>query len=152
VKGAMMELVGGVHGVISPGSIGWKTTGASLFLVGGGHSTKTASAVTKTMGVSSEALGALHVKSGASITRVVSGAVNTTIAGSLKSTAGGAHNIKVGGVLKLKVGGSLTLNGATVTFVCGGSKVAASPGGVLIEAGTITITQSSKQSSKATHA
>jgi hypothetical protein len=103
------------------------------------------------MGISTETLGALHVKSDKDIVRVVTGAVSTNIAGALKSSSSGPHNIKVTGDLTIKVGGSMKMTGSVVAFVCGGSKVAASPGGVLIEASDITVTGDSKQSSDTAH-
>jgi type VI secretion system secreted protein VgrG len=147
----MMELIGAAHAVISQGSIGWKTTGASSFLVGAGHSTRTANASFQTTGASIETSAALHVKSAANISRSVTGALNTTVASAIKSTAGGKHSIKAGGALVFKVGGSMTLTGANVTFVCGGAKVSASPGGVLIEAPTITLSGNLNQSGSTAH-
>jgi type VI secretion system secreted protein VgrG len=151
VKGAYTELIGGVHGIVTPGSIGWKVTGPTTFLVGGSHSTKTAKAVHSTTGASKELLGSLQVTSGAEIARIVTGGFTANVGGALKSQAGGGFNLKVNGDLKLKVGGSLDLTGATVTFVCGSSKIAASSDGLLIEASTVTVSKTSKQSSKATH-
>jgi type VI secretion system secreted protein VgrG len=150
VKGVYTELIGALHGIITPGSIGWKTTGLSTFLVGGSHSTKTAKVHQTTSGASKELLGSSQIASGANLARIVTGGLTATV-GPLKSHAAGPFNLKVSGDLKLKVGGSLQLSGATVTFVCGGSKVAASSDGLLVEASTITVSKSSKQSSKTTH-
>jgi hypothetical protein len=135
----------------SPGSIGWKTTGLSTFVIGGSHSTKTRSCVYKVMGISTETLGALHVKSDQNINRVITGNVTTNIAGALKSTSKGPHNIKVTGDLTIKIGGAMTVTGGIVAFVCGSSKVAASADGVLIDASEITITGDSQQSSDTAH-
>ncbi|MFO0761618.1 MAG: hypothetical protein U0359_34570, partial [Byssovorax sp.] len=54
-------------------------------------------------------------------------------------------------MLTLKVGGTLTLNGAPVTFKCGGAKIVAGAGGVVLSAPTITINGSSSQSGSLTH-
>jgi type VI secretion system secreted protein VgrG len=150
VKGTYTELIGALHAIVTPGSIGWKTTGASTFLVGGSHSTKTAKAHQSTTGASKELLGSLQVASGSSLARIVTSGLTATV-GPLKSQAAGPFNLKVNGDLKLKVGGSLELSGATVTFVCGSSKIAASSDGLLVEASTITVSKTSKQSSKTTH-
>jgi type VI secretion system secreted protein VgrG len=152
VKGPYSELIGGTCGVVTPGSIQWTTVGASTIAVGGSHSTKTLSHNTTTLGASTETVGSLDIKASASIVREVKGALNTTIAGALTSKAGGKHTIKVGGALTIKVGGSLTFKGANVSFICGGACVSSSPGGVLIEAGTITITGTTTQSGGSAHA
>jgi type VI secretion system secreted protein VgrG len=151
VSGGMMEVIGAVHAIASPGSIGWQTTGASTFVVAGSHTTKTAAASVRVLGASQETLGSLRIKSGGILSRDVNGALSATIGGGLKSKAGGAHVISAKGNLTMKVGGSLVLDGANVSFICGSSVVSASPGGVLIKAGTIKITGASKQSSKSTH-
>ncbi len=150
VKGAYTELIGALHGIITPGSIGWKTTGLSTFVVGGSHSTKTAKVHKATSGASKELLGSSQIASGANLARIVTGGLTAAV-GPLKSQAAGPFNLKVSGDLKLTVGGSLQLSGATVTFVCGGSKVATSSDGLLVEASTITVSKASKQSSKTTH-
>jgi type VI secretion system secreted protein VgrG len=151
VKGTMTELVGANYGIITPGSVSWKTTGASTFTVGASHVTKTKSFTQNVKGQSTETLGALHLKSDAKIQRVVKGTMSTTIAGAYSSESGGPHHVKVASKLTVKIGGSLKIDGSTVAFVVGSSKVAASPGGVLIEASDIKITDDSKQSSKTTH-
>ena len=151
VKGSMTESVGAVYSVTTPGSISWLTAGASTILVGGSHSTATAKAVFTTAGASNETVGCLQIKSKGPIERMIIGPLSTTLGGALTSKAAGEHAIKAGGALTIKVGGSLTLSGSHVTFECGGSKLSASPGGVLIEAGTITFKKASKQSSEATH-
>jgi type VI secretion system secreted protein VgrG len=151
VKGMMTEAIGGSYGIITPGTVGWKTTGASSFTVGGSHLTKTKSFTQNVKGASTETLGALHVKSDAKISRVVTGQMKTTIGGALSTDSGGPHHVKVKSKLTLKVGGSLKMEGGTVVFVVGSSVVAASPGGVLIQASDVKITGDSKQSSKTTH-
>jgi type VI secretion system secreted protein VgrG len=151
VKGAMTELIGAVYSVTTPGSIMWITAGPSTILVGGSHSTLTAKASVSTAGASSETVGCLNIRSKGHIERVVKGVVSSTIAGSLTSSAAGMHSIKAGGAVTMRIGGALTLSGSHVTFECGGSKLSASPGGVLIEASTIKITGASKQSAKTTH-
>ena len=151
VKGAMSETVGASYSVITPGNIGWKTTGASAITVGGSHMTKTKSFAQNIRGISTETLGAYHVKSDANLSRVVSSNLSTTIAGALKSSSDGPHHIKVADKLTVTIGGTLKMEGGVVAFICGSSKVAASDSGVLIEASNITITDDSKQSSKTTH-
>jgi type VI secretion system secreted protein VgrG len=151
VNGVMTELIGGALGIVTPGSIAWTTTGASTFLVAGGHSTRTATYGARTLGASSETLGSLSVTTKNMIARQVKGVLSTKIAGSLTSTATGVHVIEAGASMSIKIGGSLTMEGAHVVFICGSSVVAASPGGVLIEASTINISGSSKQSGGANH-
>jgi type VI secretion system secreted protein VgrG len=151
VSGAMTETIGAIYGVTTPGSIAWTTAGPSTILVGGSHSTTTVKAAATTAGASSELLGSLNVRSKGGIERTVKGVLGTTIAGSLTSTADGAHAIKAGGALSIRIGGSLTLSGSHVTFECGGSKLSASPGGVLIEASVIKVTKASTQTAKTTH-
>ena len=151
VKGAMLESIGALYSVTTPGPISWMTAGASTFLVGGSHSTVTAKATVTIAGASSETLGSLQIRSKGHIDRTVKGLLNTTIAGSLTSSAAGMHCIKAAGSVTLKIGGSLTLSGSHVTFQCGGSKVSSSPSGLLIEASEIKIAKPSKQSGKTTH-
>ncbi len=151
VKGTMTETIGGSYSVLTPGSIGWKTTGASTIAVGGSHLTKTKSFVQNIRGISTETLGAQHIKSDANLARVVTGSATTTIAGALKTTSDGPHHVKVSDKLTITIGGALKMEGAVIAFVCGSSKVAASDSGVLVEASEITITDDSKQSSKTTH-
>jgi type VI secretion system secreted protein VgrG len=151
VKGAMMEAIGALYSVTTPGAITWMTVGASTILVGGSHSTLTAKATATTAGASSETVGCMNIRSKGHIERVVKGLLNTTVAGTLNSSAAGMHAIKAGGAVTMRIGGGLTLSGSHVTFMCGSSKLSASPSGVLIEASTIKITGASKQSAKATH-
>ncbi len=151
VGGAMTESIGALYGVTTPGSIAWTTAGLSTILVGGGHSTTSAKVAATTAGASSELLGSLNVRSKGPIERTVKGVLSTTIAGSLTSEAGGAHAIKAGGALSIRIGGALTLSGSHVTFECGGSKLSASSGGVLIEASVIKVTKASSQTAKTTH-
>jgi type VI secretion system secreted protein VgrG len=151
VKGAMTEAVGGSFGIVTPGTVGWKTTGISTFLVGGSHATKTRTFTQNVTGASTETLGSLHVKSDAKLQRIVSGTMHTTISGALSSKSDGPHLMKVADKLSLKVGGSLDVSGSVVVFKVGSSKVVSSPGGVLVEASTITITGDSSQSSKTSH-
>ena len=152
VKGTYTELIGALHAIVTPGSISWQTLGASTFLVGGSHSTKTRSGNSKVLGASTEVLGSLKIKTGTSIGRDVKGVLSTKIAGALDSDAGGKHQIKAGAAVNIKIGGTLTLDGSHVTFVVGGSKLSSSPSGVLIEAASIEITGASKQSGGAEHA
>ncbi len=152
VKGAYTELVGGSYNVVTPGSISWQVVGASTFLVGGSHSTRTKSHSQNTLGASTELLGTLKIKATTDVIRNVRGAMTVNVAGALKSTAGGKHIIKAGGALQMTFAGALKLDGAHVTFTVGSSKVSASPGGVLIEATDIEITGTSKQSGVTGHA
>lgn len=146
VDGSMTELVGGAYGVATPGSVGWTTIGPSTLLVGGSHTIKAGQAGSRTLGAATDLLGSLSITTAGNLTRDITGAVNTTIAGTLSSKAGGKHSIEAGGALTLTIGGALTMKGSHVTFICGSSKVSTSPAGVLIEASTITITGSTKQS------
>jgi type VI secretion system secreted protein VgrG len=145
VDGAMAEIVGGAYGVVSPGSVGWTSVGPSTLLVGGLHSVKASTVTARTLGASTELLGSLSITTAGTITRDVKGALNTTIGGSLTSSAGAKHSIKAGAALNLTIGGALTMKGSNVSFICGSSKVSASPGGVLVEATTVTITGTTKQ-------
>jgi type VI secretion system secreted protein VgrG len=137
--------------VTTPGSITWITAGPSTILVGGSHSTLTAKASVSTAGASSETVGCMNIRSKGHIERVIKGLMSSAVAGSLKSSAAGMHSIKAGGAVTMRIGGALTLSGSHVTFECGGSKLSASPGGLLIEASTIKITGASKQTAKTTH-
>ena len=150
-NGAYTELVGAAVGMVSPGTVGWTTLGVSTFLVGGSHAIKAGMAGSRTLGVASDTVGSFKITTAAGITRDVKGPINTTIAGSLNSKAGGEHSIKAGAALSIKVGGAMKLKASTVTFVVGGSKVSTSPAGVLLEAGTITITGASTQSKATGH-
>jgi type VI secretion system secreted protein VgrG len=151
VNGAMTESIGALYSVTTPGSVTWMTAGASTILVGGSHSTTTAKAMVTTAGAASELVGSLNLRSKGHIERTVKGVLGTTIAGSLTSTAQGEHAMKAGGALSIRIGGSLTLSGSHVTFECGGSKLSASPSGVLIEASVIKVTKASTQTAKTTH-
>jgi type VI secretion system secreted protein VgrG len=151
VKGAMLEMIGGLHSVLTPGSIQWQTAGAAAVTVGGSRSIKAVTVGCSVLGASTDTLGSFHIKAAKDIQRTARGSVKTTIGGSLKSEAGAHHVITAESSVKLKVGGSLTMKGSHVTFVCGSSTVSASPGGVLIKAGTITITGASKQSGETDH-
>ncbi|APR87916.1 Putative VGR-related protein [Minicystis rosea] len=151
VRGAMLESIGALYAVTTPGPISWITAGASTLLVGGSHTTSTAKATFNTAGASSETVGCLQIRSNGPLERAVKGVLNTTIAGPLTSSTAGTHALKAGGPFTLKVGGTLTLSGAHVTFQVGASRLSSSPGGVLIEAPLIKITRGSKQSGKATH-
>jgi type VI secretion system secreted protein VgrG len=146
VAGAYTELIGGACGATSPGSVGWTTIGPSTFLVGGSHLIKASTAGSRTLGISTEVLGSLNIKAKTTIQREIKGLLATTISGTLTSTAKGGHSIKAGAALSIKIGGALTMEGSTIAFICGGSKVVASPGGVIVESSSITITKHTKQS------
>lgn len=151
VGGAMSETIGGAQAVLTPGSIKWQHTGATVHAVGGSRSLKAVNVGISCMGVSSDTLGSFHITTAKDIQRTAKGAVKTSIGGSLKSSAGAHHMITADSSVKIKVGGSLTMKGSHVTFVVGSTSVSASPGGVLIKAGTITITGASKQSGETDH-
>lgn len=151
VKGAMAEAIGAANVVLTPGSIKWATSGAALVGVGASHSTKAVGVDMKVLGASFETLGSFHVKTAADTGREAKGLVSTSVSGALDYKAGGQYSLKGGATATVKVGGALTLEGSVVAFICGGSVVAASPGGVFIKAGTITISGASKQSGKTTH-
>jgi type VI secretion system secreted protein VgrG len=150
VTGSYMELIGGSCSATSPGTIGWTTIGPSTLLIGASHSTKAGQSGTRVLGLSTETLGSLSIKTAGDLNRGIKGLLNTTIAGSLKSTAGGNRSIKAGGAVSFKVDGSLKMTGSHVSFVCGGSKVSSSSGGVLIESSSIKINGATKQA-KVTH-
>ncbi|WP_437312618.1 type VI secretion system Vgr family protein [Sorangium sp. So ce385] len=151
VDGAMLELIGAKYAVMTPGSIGWTTLGASTFLIGGSHNTKTISADTKVLGISTEVEAARTVKTKAGMARKVRGALTTQIAGTLDVKAGGEHGIKSDASVKVKVGGGMKVEGSSIVFKCGGSEIVVSGGGISIVADEIKITGQSKQSGKATH-
>jgi type VI secretion system secreted protein VgrG len=150
VGGAMSELIGGMYGVATPGKIGWNTTGASTHLVGGSHLSKSARYTTETLGNYSETLGSLSINAKVRLGRKITGALNTTIGGALTSKATGKHSITAGGALTMSCT-ALTLDGATVVFQCGGTKVTATSSSVTVESDSITITGSSKQSGLTAH-
>ncbi|APR80668.1 Hypothetical protein A7982_06015 [Minicystis rosea] len=152
VEGAMMEMIGAAHTVITPGSIGWTTTGASALVVGGSHTTKTMSADLKVLGAHAEQVGSLKIKTKSGTARKIKGALTTQIGGGLKSESGGAYGIKSRASMSIRIGGSLKVDGSSIVFSCGDStKVAVSSGGVEIVASDITITGKSKQGGKSTH-
>jgi type VI secretion system secreted protein VgrG len=151
VRGVMTELIGATCAIVTPGNVGWTTTGAATIMVAGSHKTLTRTAVGRVLGASNETLGSLKVTCAGDIKREVGAAASTSIAGALKCKAGGLQVLSAGGALTLSIGGTLTLKGSTVSFVCGSSTVTAAPGGVLIKADTVEITGKTKQSAKTTH-
>lgn len=152
VHGALTELVGGALGMVTPGSCGWSTIGASTLLIGGSHSVKAGKSGSRTLGAATDTVaGAFKITTAGAITRDVKGPINTTIAGTLKSTAAGGHSIKAGGALSIKVGGALKMSASKVTFVVGGATVTSCPDGLLLDAGTVTITGFTKQAKPTGH-
>ena len=152
VDGAMMEMIGAAHSVITPGTIGWTTIGASSLLIGGSHTTKTLSADLKVLGAHAEEVGSLKIATKAGTSRKIKGAITTQIGGGLKAESGAEYGIKSAASISITIGGSLKVDGASIVFACGDStRVAVSSGGVEIVAGDITITGKSKQSDKSTH-
>ena len=151
VKGPMMELIGGASVVSTPGSIKWQATGASLILVGASHSTKAVKVGQEAMGASIETLGSFNVTAAKDVARDVKGAVKTTIAGAYKTTTGAKLELKAESSMTITTSGALTLEGGKVSFEVGSSVLSSSPGGVLIKASTITITDTSKQTGAASH-
>jgi type VI secretion system secreted protein VgrG len=152
VKGPYTECIGGAHVVTTPGNINWQTTGASAITVGGSHTMKAVTVGVRVLGAYEENLGSLKVKSGSFIGRDVKGPVITNVAGTLKINAdGGVYSMKAGSKITLQAAGPLQCEGGVVVFVVGHSVVAASPGGVLVKAGTIKINGPTKQSGDTTH-
>jgi type VI secretion system secreted protein VgrG len=151
VKGPMVEAIGSSHAVTTPGGITSQITGASLVNVGASYTSRALAVSSRTLGAASWTLGSFHVDAKTSVGVVAKGPLTRSIGGSLTSSASGGHAISGGTSATIKVGGSLTLEGSIVAFIVGDSVVAASPGGVLIKAGTITVKGASTQSDKATH-
>lgn len=147
VNGAMTQLVGGPHAVVSPGPVKWTALGQSTVLVGGSHNVKAAKVETRTAGTSSDTAASISIN-GATIAKEVDAALSRTIGGSLTSVAGGDYRIRAAD-LKLQVGGALSIDGGIVVFKCGGSTVSASSGGVLLKSSSITIDGEHVQSGKA---
>jgi type VI secretion system secreted protein VgrG len=151
VGGAMTELIGGSHGVMTPGMIRWTTIGRSLFVVGGSHNIQAANVSTRTMGGSVDRAASLRLTALAGdIVRAVKTAMHRSVGGSLTVSAGKDYRLKAGGALSLKIGGSASLTGGIVVFHCGGSSVSISSGGVLLKASRVTINGQAQQSGKAT--
>ena len=147
----MTEMIGGGHTVITPGSIGWTTTGVSTIVIGGSQTSKTVAANLKVLGANTEQSGSRKVVTKAELKRDIKGAMTTQVGGSLKCEAGGTAGFKSAASISVTVGGSLTVDGASVVFKVGGSQVSVGGGGVEIVASEITITGKSKQSSKSVH-
>ena len=88
VNGGLMEVIGALYGITTPGSISWSTKGAATYLVSASHSTKTASAAVSVLGGAKENLGSLRIKSGGILSRGVKGALNTTNRGRADEQSG----------------------------------------------------------------
>jgi type VI secretion system secreted protein VgrG len=149
IGASMTELIGGPHAVMTPGMIRWTTLGASTYLVGGDHNIKALDVSTRTAGASVDVGASLRITVAADIARVVRTGLSRTISGAMSVTAGKDFRLKAGAALRVKVGGALSAKGSVVLFKCGGSTFAATPGGVLIKAPTITINGQVVQKGKA---
>jgi hypothetical protein len=133
----MIELIGAVHHVATPGSISWAGLAASAIAVGGSHVTRALKYGYGVGGVLSVDAGAVYITAKAGdIKRDVKGPVKTTIAGVLDRDADVTQEIKVEGKLTLDVGAELKIEGETV-FQVGSSKVVISSGGVEIKSSTV---------------
>lgn len=152
VSGAMAEIIGAAHAVITPGEIKAQTTGASMIGVGASHSTKAVKTGARVMGSSAETVGSLHWKATKDVVRATKATVTTTVGGPLQIKSSGKVDVKSTGDFTLKVGGALKLQGAKVSFNVGDSSVSSSPGGVVVKSGSITITLDTDQSKPSTHA
>jgi type VI secretion system secreted protein VgrG len=151
VGASMTEIIGGPHGVMTPGMIRWTTLGRSMFLIGGNHNIQAGNVSTRTMGASVDTAASLRVNAmAADIVRHVKTGMHRTVDGSLTVSAGKDYRLKAGAALNLKIGGSLSLTGGMVVFHCGRSTVSVSSGGVLFKASSITINGKAQQSGKAT--
>jgi type VI secretion system secreted protein VgrG len=151
VDASMTELIGGPHGVMTPGMIRWTTLGRSMLLVGGNHNIQAANVSTRTMGASVDTAASMRVTALAQdIVRHVKTGMHRKVDGSFTVSAGKDYRLKAGAALNLKVGGSLSLTGGMVVFHCGRSTVSVSSGGVLLKASSVTINGKAQQSGKAT--
>jgi hypothetical protein len=147
----MAEMIGAAHAIITPGSIKSQVSGAAMLGVAASHATKAIKVSARELGAAIETVGSHHVKTSADVTRTAKAGVTTSIGGPLKVKAGGGISIKSDGAVTLKVGGSLKMRGTHVSFEVGDSKLASSPGGVLLKAGTITIKGDTDQSGTTSH-
>jgi type VI secretion system secreted protein VgrG len=151
VNATMTELIGGPHGVMTPGMIRWTTLGRSTLVVGGNHNIQAATVSARTMGASFDSAASMRVNATAQdIVRHVKTGMNRKVDGSLTVSAGKDYRLKAGGALNLTIGGSLSLTGGMVVFRCGGSTFSVSSGGVLFKASHVTINGKAQQSGKAT--
>ncbi|APR78510.1 VgrG protein [Minicystis rosea] len=147
VDGAMVELIGGPHAVMTPAMVRWTTLGRSVFAVGGDHNIQATSVSTSTLGASVDKAASIRISAlGGNIVKAVKTALNRTVSGSFTSTAGKDHRIKSGSALSIKVGGAMSLTGGIVTFHCGSSSFSVSSGGVLLKATSVTINGKAQQS------
>jgi type VI secretion system secreted protein VgrG len=151
VKGTMTEVVGAAMTVTTPGNIGWETLGAATYVVGGPHKINAGKIGLKVLGACNQEYGTYTIKVAGNLVRDVKGAIKTNMSGNITQQAGGKLSIESGGAVKAKIGGTLTVKGGTISFICGSSKVTSSPGGVLIESSSITITGATTQSGTSSH-
>jgi len=151
VSGAMAEIIGAAHGIITPGEIKLQVTGASLFGVGASHTSSAVKAGTTVLGARSEVAGSHHLKAKVDIVRETNSSLTTKVGGAFRIKASQGVSIKTPAAFRLTVGGALTLVGSKVTFVVGESTVSSSPGGVLIKAATITFKKKTTQSGTSSH-
>lgn len=150
VGAAMTEVIGGPHGILTPGMVRWTTLGPSLFVVGGSHNIQAANVSARTMGASVDRAASQRMNAIAGdVARVVKTSAHRTVAGSLKCSAGKDYRLKAGGSLNIKLGGGLSLSGGIVVFHCGSSSLSVSSGGVLLKANNVTINGKAQQSGKA---
>jgi type VI secretion system secreted protein VgrG len=150
VDGAMVELIGGPHGVMTPAMVRWTSVGRSVFAVGGNHNIQAASVSTNTLGASVDKAASIGIRAlGGDITRSVRVALNRDVSGSLTSTAGKDHRLKVGGPLSIDISGALSVQGGIVSFHCGRSSFSISSGGVLLRASSVTVNGKAQQGGEA---
>jgi type VI secretion system secreted protein VgrG len=147
VDGAMTQLIGGPHAIMSPGPVKWTALGQSTTLIGGSHNIQAAKVETRTAGASSDQAASILIDA-ATIAKEVDSSLSRTIGGSLTVGAGGDYRVRAG-EFKLSVSGALSIDGGIVVFKCGGSTVSASSGGVLLKSSSITINGEVVQSGKA---
>jgi type VI secretion system secreted protein VgrG len=138
VKGNAFIGIGGSSSINSPGSITWSTLGTSVHATGGSRSIKAASVGYRVAGVSGESIGGgSTITASGKIGRGSAVLASMSVGGAL-SVNGASYGIKAPKVT-IKVGGALTMTGAHVTFSCPGATIAASPGGLLLQAASIEI-------------
>lgn len=151
INGSYSEIVGGMYGIATPGSISWVTLGPSNVLVNNHHLSEASTGGLVVGGGMNESLAELHIETGGVIARKVLGLYKSTVNGPLEVSAAGEYRLHAKTTLSIKVDGNLTISRDTVTFKCGSSEISASSGGVKMKSPSIKITGSSKQSGSLTH-
>jgi type VI secretion system secreted protein VgrG len=146
VNGVMIEQIGGALAVAAALGVKSTTAGGAVLIVGGSNVTRAARVSHLYMGASADSASSFAVEA-EEIGRNVKGVLSTISAGGISITAGGAYGLKTGS-LTLSLGGALSASGGVVTFKCGGSELSASPGGVLIKAASVKVTELVKVSGK----